>query len=559
MPTQWAAAPPFNPHHVLSPTLCPSACAGGTNITPLATYWHSSPNSTQIHKCPNPSACGYGGQCLPGYQGNLCGDCTTGFGQRKPFECGQCAPAVASWATMLTAMLLLLGLIVYAWRATWADNQSADTERGQQGMLLSDVFKVLVLHVQYLVVIGSLQLPWPAAMNALLTAAAYVFAASNSQVISLDCIIPASSLGTGSIPLAIRKQLVYLVVPLLMLAAVVLLQALAWLLNRLLAKLTGVSSESSASTANDGMPPNPFKDASDAHAAPSVSFREAVLAKLPVICIVTLFFFYPILVRVGWSMFACITVDRLNTGAYPEYSAATARYGFWVLDMQQQCWAGQHLTYTLALGIPCFLIFCLAMPTGLWLWLRSNRQRLADPVFRQYAGSLYRNYNDSRYAWEVLMMMQTALLVGASVFAHVLGMYHTTLLLSVIFMVFLVLQVAFKPYAFPTLHHLQLAVMISLYGTTIVALSMVSVEYSVNSVYANVAAVVALVANAAAICWALLWVYRLVFAGRMVQVVISRVKTGVSRLGSSNVSSDINRRTDVSVLVPDDSVQQTVK
>lgn len=38
---------------------CPSGgrCSGGGVLVPASLYWHSSPRSTALHKCPNPEAC----------------------------------------------------------------------------------------------------------------------------------------------------------------------------------------------------------------------------------------------------------------------------------------------------------------------------------------------------------------------------------------------------------------------------------------------------------------------------------------------------------------------
>lgn len=38
---------------------CPAnaECLGGAVVVPVAGYWHSSPNSTRMHECPQPAAC----------------------------------------------------------------------------------------------------------------------------------------------------------------------------------------------------------------------------------------------------------------------------------------------------------------------------------------------------------------------------------------------------------------------------------------------------------------------------------------------------------------------
>jgi hypothetical protein len=104
--------------------------------------------------------------------------------------------------------------------ATWRDNLT-----GKKAVLDTDLIKVLVQFLQYTVIIGSVAVPWPLfdAVQRWFQAVNVVFAVGSSQALSLDCwlhhYIPQSKL-----PLAMQRQLVYFLAPVLMLLAVVALQ-----------------------------------------------------------------------------------------------------------------------------------------------------------------------------------------------------------------------------------------------------------------------------------------------------------------------------------------------
>lgn len=60
-------------------------------VSPVAGYWHSSPRSLQIHKCPVPKPCHHqGGVCETGHTGNLCGQCAEGYAITLPLQCSRC-------------------------------------------------------------------------------------------------------------------------------------------------------------------------------------------------------------------------------------------------------------------------------------------------------------------------------------------------------------------------------------------------------------------------------------------------------------------------------------
>ena len=101
---------------------CPdnANCTGGFSIIPLAGFWQSSSNSTQIHSCPRTNSClADGVSCAPGYEGRLCGKCVEGWGSEGPFKCGQCMPI---WKILLIFSSVVFALVVSTRRTPVSPN-----------------------------------------------------------------------------------------------------------------------------------------------------------------------------------------------------------------------------------------------------------------------------------------------------------------------------------------------------------------------------------------------------------------------------------------------------
>ena len=460
---------------------CPehAKCHGGDVIIPLASYWHSSRYSSQIHRCPHvDQVCGYNGTCIPGYTGNLCGVCEEGYGSDGSFACGKCMSVTAQWAAYACAVVVAVMLVAYTVHATWQDNQ-----HGDQTVRPSDMLKLVILFLQYLVIISSLAVPWPESLPVFFKVPKFIFGAFSGQIVSFDCLL--SGLSGASSPAAVQGQLFFLIAPLGLLAAVFLLSVVKHAVVYLVAKCKGCSRSIRSVR-------SVWQDAS-----------VLLVAKLPVMCIVVLFFAYPSLVRVSLGFFACLPLDNADAASdpYPEYAIANASQGYWVHAMQQACWEGWHRNWAAGLGIPCTLLFCLAVPCALIGSMVWNKKRLNERSFRCRLGFLYRNFRESRCWWEGVLAVQTMLLVSIAVFRYTLGGYFSMLLVNVMFGTSAALQLLFKPFASPKLHRLQLSATGCLYVTSYFALSLFTVDIDSPSMYKEVIGWVVLLVNACFLGW----------------------------------------------------------
>ncbi len=106
--------------------------------------------------CPNPQACLAGtinnsvGSCAPGYTGEMCGNCLTGYRRSGPFKCSLCPTLSENWIYLLILLTIVLTIVVIIVRAhiLFDDKQ----------MSIYDVLlKIIVSHFQILGIIMSIQ------------------------------------------------------------------------------------------------------------------------------------------------------------------------------------------------------------------------------------------------------------------------------------------------------------------------------------------------------------------------------------------------------------------
>jgi predicted outer membrane repeat protein len=483
--------PPFtfglDPNHRIFDK-CPmnANCSGGAVIEPLVGYWHSSKYSPLVHSCPRKEVCLYGGGCEKGYEGNVCGKCSDDYGFGGPFTCNKCLSFRSTLAIYASAAIVMLIVVSTLLHTTLKDNQT-----GVSGDRPSDFLKILVRHVQYLVIVSSIGLRCPSGLAFTFTAVSYVFAtADGAGFISLDCLLPAEGL-----PFALKRSVVYLLAPaviflvamgarLLLGAAQVILLELRWTRCFTLREQ-----------------PRPRLPAGQ-------SYGTSVLVIACVASLVTLFSVYPSLVAVSLSFFTCMPLDNergqqgLLSEAYRQYAVANATYGYWVYDMQQPCWEGWHRAWALGLGIPCVVLFCIAVPVMLaWVLVANRRQIQSAGMFKKCLGFLYHSFRDDKFYWEVINTLQLAVLVAIKVFVHTLRPFYSTLLFQLCSAAMLALHYTVQPYVSARLNRTLSLSMGCMFITTSIALTLFSVDQEAPQGYADAAAVVGLVVNVMFVVW----------------------------------------------------------
>jgi hypothetical protein len=369
-------------------------------------------------------------------------------------------------------LLLSFAVVLFIWytvHATWKDNL-----KGTQEILVSDRIKVLVQFLQYIGIVGGVSVPWPLFdVQQWLQALGIVATVGAGQALSLDCwmyfYFPHVAL-----PIAILRILVYILAPVLTLVLVLVLEWLTWAVRRWLMPLVRKPKEGG-----------------------DVLRALLLVRKLPVTVMVLGFYSYPTLVRVAFSFFACLDIDKPLSALSDVPAGATAplshKWGYWVSAIDQKCFSGYHLGWSLGLGVPFLLIWCVLVPMAMGVGLRMCKDRSNHPSFREHFGFIYRTYKPERMWWEAVWVARTVVLTLISVFAFPMQRYFSVLSLLLVFWASAALQLYFRPYAQPALHHMHLVSTACLAATTFGALAMFAYDIQESTAYALRIAITVLV------------------------------------------------------------------
>lgn len=438
---------------------CPAhaRCTGGSLIEPVEGYWRSSAQSTEMHRCPlYTRACGEGGRCKAGYQGNLCSACQLPLhGMVSPLKCRACLKPQAQLALYLLlsyVTALFIGITVHV---TWADSAVDDATGSVRS---TDLIKVLVQFAQYMVIVGTVSVPWPERINLQrwFQAVSSVFGAGSGHALSLDCWLAHYEL-SKTLPLAIQRQLVYFLAPFVVFLGVVVLQVMWWAAWRCVVCLFA-----------------PGKGAASKDAF-------AVVQKLPLTALIVMYYAYPSLLRASIGFFACMHIDNGPGGTDWKTPPLNHTLGYWVNDIQQTCFTGYHRNWALGLGLPAVFVLCVAVPVVMGLGLKFLQHRASTKAFREYFSFLSRSYTPERRWWEAVWAGQTVIMTCVSAFAFPMGPYFSILGLLVVLLGSATLQGIFRPYAVPTLHRLHITSTACLACTTLGALALFAYEIEASS------------------------------------------------------------------------------
>jgi hypothetical protein len=253
-----------------------------------------------------------------------------------------------------------------------------------QGVEAADVFKVLVVYLQYMGILRNLVIDWPPSMQRLMSLAKLFVSPGSSDWVSLDC------LGHTSASISLWLHMV-LALLLLALACELACAAVAWgprLLRTLLLLAPKHRRGRLLWWLQQAQRP-PFSDVAIATAA------------------VGIFVAYASMVSTTLSAFSCLSVDGTH---------------YWARDMRLRCWGRGHTVQALVLGVLGVAVLCVGLPVAIVVVLRGHTTKtLRQGTFGQRCGFLYKLYRPSCRAWEALLCLQTVTLVAVNQFARQLG------------------------------------------------------------------------------------------------------------------------------------------
>ncbi|GIL61103.1 hypothetical protein Vafri_15500, partial [Volvox africanus] len=163
------------------------------------------------------------------------------------------------------------------------------------------------------------------------------------------------------------------------------------------------------------------------------------------VVMIACFVLYPAWAQATLQIFACYYLDD-GTGYYPVYQLAQWGKGYWILNMNQECYLGNHSKVWVPIGIACIFIICVGIPLLTFMVTWTHRTALSTIHVVQTYGFLYRRYDyESFYWWEAAMQLQTLLLVVVDVFGRVLAVYQQAVLLMLVLMLIMWANMFFQP------------------------------------------------------------------------------------------------------------------
>ncbi|GLI63810.1 hypothetical protein VaNZ11_006907 [Volvox africanus] len=173
----------------------------------------------------------------------------------------------------------------------------------------------------------------------------------------------------------------------------------------------------------------------------------SMLQQLGVVLIVASFILYPSLCQISLSIFSCYKLDP-GTGVFKENQQATWSHGYWVRNMQQECYAGVHKRVYVPIGIATVLLFCFCPPITYLILTTRCRRKPNDTRMRIQYGFLYQQYKPEFFWWASMRQLQVLALVAVEVFGRGLPVQQQALMLLSVLIVIAAINTSSSPERF---------------------------------------------------------------------------------------------------------------
>jgi hypothetical protein len=383
---------------------CPSEayCYGNFSIVPRKTYWRASIYSDMFYKCPNEDAClGSNeaemkllGSCAEGYQGNKCQGCRQGYSRSSDNKCGGCPDKTANGIRLTFIIVLAMGVCGVIVNSTI---KSAYEPKAVHSIY----FKILANYLQLVMLVGQLNLEWPNIvldyMNAQNTAGSI-----GNQILSLDCYLEDDTDPDSFKKVYFQRVTLTATIPIMLCAA----SLVAWFII--------------------------------------VSWHRKVRRlsmKVTATIVVLMFLVHPSLTNYMFSVFNCV---EIQSGKY------------WLAsNLNIECWDDTHTKYAIGVALPFVLMFSLALPASVLVFL-VRRRRLLDRIYiRICFGFLFNGYRRRHFYWEFVIIFRKILIICVTVFLNPISIPIQSLFIFLIFNLSYYLQYRVNPFKHVQLNQVE--------------------------------------------------------------------------------------------------------
>ena len=381
---------------------CPTgaSCPGGAKIIVKNGYWRSSLKSDVIYACDVFEACLKGtetnelGNCSTGYSGVLCKSCETGYLKTASGVCGKCPNKKT---TIISIILLCMGILTISFLLVKTTLTSAFSPKA----LHSIYIKIFTNYLQLVFIVTQFDLEWPSYVIGFFNVQRST-ASLSDQLFSLDCYIGLSDSG-GVENMYYTKICMISALPIVVMG----LSYLYWIFY-------------------------------------SFIFESYRWLKREVFTTIIVLFFlvYPTIVKIMFSNFSCVEVDKMKS--YLNENTAI------------ECWDFNHKKYSFIVVIPSIIIWVVGIPTLLLTLMTKNRRRLHLDNYRVVYGFLYNGYKQNRFYWEINIMYRKILLITITVFKISQARVLQALNLIIVLLASIYLHHSYRPYNSSQLNNMEM-------------------------------------------------------------------------------------------------------
>lgn len=243
--------------------------------------------------------------------------------------------------------------------------------------------KVLMNHLQMLIVFSSFDINWPPQVTQIFEFAKPIKLVT-SAVVSFDCFIDRRDpffidkylfrYTEGDLPIIYIKLVVLAIMPIVM----IIISYVSW---SLILRIQGRYS------------------------------KEQQQSKFIATMVLLLFIIHPSLTQ---SM-----IDLFNCRSYSESTESTDRL---LIDLQVHCWNDPlHRNFTFYVALPCLIVWGLGIPATIFVMMRKESGKLDTQGVKQKFGFLFNGYKRNNYFWEIVIMYRKILCIFIAVLIKYIG------------------------------------------------------------------------------------------------------------------------------------------
>lgn len=381
---------------------CPTGatCPGKNSIIVKNGFWRSSLESDIIYDCDVFDACLKGsstnelGNCSSGYSGVLCKSCEIGYLKTANGICTKCPKKSTN---IISVILLCLGILTLSFVLVKTTLTSAFSPKAVHSIYI----KIFTNYLQLVFIVTQFDLEWPSYVTEFFNVQRST-ASISDQLFSLDCYISLKNSG-GVENLYYTKLCLISALPIVVIA----LSYLYWIFYCFFLE----------------------------------SYRW--LKREVFTTIIVLFFLvYPTIIKVMFSNFSCIEIDKMKS--------------YLNENTEIECWDSSHQKFSFIVVIPSIILWVIGVPSILLVLMTKNRRRLHLDYYRVVYGFLYNGYKHSRFYWEINIMYRKILLITITVFKLSQARVLQALNLIIVLLASIYLHHSYRPYNSSQLNSMEM-------------------------------------------------------------------------------------------------------